>query len=79
MQALRVETGKTARTAKRVKKATRVIRAIRGTKETEAKKARKVKLEIKSSKRLSIAARMTIPKSATNLRTSKLFGTSTTR
>lgn len=57
-------------------------RAIRGTKETagrKAKKARKVKLGIKSSKRLSIAARMTIPKSATNLRTSKLFGTSTTR
>ena len=51
----------------------------RGTKETAAKKEKKEKLGIKSSKRLSIAARMTIPKSATNLRTSKLFGTSTTR
>ena len=63
---MRVET---ARTAKREKKATR---AIKGTKETaakKAKKARKVKLGIKSSKRLSIAVRMTIPKSATNLRT----------
>ena len=66
MQALRAETGKTARTAKREKK---VTRAIRGTKETVAKKARKEKLGIKSSKRLSIAARMTTPKSATNLRT----------